>query len=118
MSAFEWDVQLDEEFRVWLEGLDESLQDHILSRANSLRTSGPHLGRPYVDTVKGSVFANMKELRIKFRNEPWRILFAFDPEQSAILLLGGNKQGDKRWYKKNIPIAEARFRRHLKQLEE
>ena len=118
MSSFEWDVQFDEDFRVWLEGLEEALQDQILIRVAPLREFGPQLGRPYVDTVKGSAFANIKELRVKFRNEPWRILFAFDPEQAAILLLGGNKEGDKRWYKKNIPIADARFRRYLKRREE
>jgi hypothetical protein len=60
----------------------------------------------------------MKELRVQFRGEPWRILFAFDPDRAAILLVGGNKRGDKRWYKKHLPIADARFRRHLERLEQ
>lgn len=68
--------------------------------------------------MKGAAFANMKELQVKFRNEPWRILSAFDPEQAAILLLGGNKEGDKRWYNKSIPFADERFRRHLNRREE
>ena len=59
----------------------------------------------------------MKELRVQFRGDPWRILFAFDPSRKAILLVGGNKRGDKRWYKTNIPIADGRYRRHLKRLE-
>jgi hypothetical protein len=49
---------------------------------------------------------------------PWRILFAFDPNRAAILLVGGNKRGDKRWYKKHLPIADERFRRHLERLEQ
>ena len=79
---------------------------------------GPHLGRPYVDTLEGSAFTNMKELRIQFHGDPWRVLFAFDPNCAAILLVGGNKQGDKRWYKKNLAIADGRFQRHLKRLEQ
>ncbi len=58
----------------------------------------------------------MKELCIQFRGDPWRILFAFDPNRAAVLLVGGNKRGDKRWYKKQIPIADARFKRHLEGL--
>jgi hypothetical protein len=83
-----------------------------------LRERGPQLGRPYVDTVENSVFTNMKELRVQFRGDPWRILFAFDPARAAILLVGGNKRGDKRWYKKNLPIADERFKQHLRRLEQ
>lgn len=60
----------------------------------------------------------MMELRIQFHGDPWRILFAFDPKRRAILLVGGNKRGDKRWYKKNLAIADERFQRHLKRLEQ
>jgi hypothetical protein len=59
----------------------------------------------------------MKELRVQFKGSPWRILFAFDPERKAILLVGGNKQGNKRWYKENIPIADKRFKDYLEQLK-
>ena len=86
------------------------------AHAGLLRERGPQLGRPYVDTVEASAFTNMKELRVQFRGDPWRILFAFDPNRAAILLVGGNKRGDKRWYKKHLPIADERFRRHLEQL--
>jgi hypothetical protein len=92
------------------------LQDEILAHTELLREHGPQLGRPYVDTVKGSAFPNMKELRVQFRGDPWRILFAFDPDRAAILLVGGNKRGDKRWYKKHLPVADARLRRHLERL--
>jgi len=114
----EWHVRLDEEFEEWLNGLDAELRNDILAHAALLKERGPNLGRPYVDTVEDSEFTNMKELRVQFRRDPWRILFAFDPNQAAILLVGGNKRGDKRWYKKHISIADERFRRHLKSLEE
>ena len=113
----EWDVQLDEDFAAWLAGLDTEVRNEIIAHANLLREHGPRLGRPYVDTLKGSAFPNMKELRVQFRGDPWRILFAFDPNRAAILLIGGNKRGDKRWYKKHLPIADEGFRRHLERLE-
>jgi hypothetical protein len=114
----EWDVQLDDDFAAWLAGLEADLRNEIIAHANLLRERGPRLGRPYVDRLEDSKFANMKELRVQFRGDPWRILFAFDPRRVAILLVGGNKRGDKRWYKKHLPIADERFRRHLKQLEQ
>jgi len=91
--------------------------EYILAYWNTLALYGPKLGRPYADTIKGSKFTNMKELRVQFKGDPWRILFAFDPKRRSILLIGGNKRGDKRWYEKNIPIADARFEKHLKQME-
>jgi hypothetical protein len=114
----EWDVQFDDEFSAWLISLKRDVRNEIIAATNLLREHGPQLGRPYVDTLEDSTFPNMKELRVQFRGDPWRILFAFDPERAAILLVGGNKRGDKRWYKKNLPIAEERFRRHLKRLNQ
>jgi hypothetical protein len=76
------------------------------------------LGRPQVDTLQGSSLPNLKELRVQIQGDPWRVLFVFDSKRRAIVLVGGNKRGDKRWYKKNIPLAEARYRRHLQQMED
>jgi hypothetical protein len=113
----EWEILLDEAFAEWIDGLDEELRIAILAHVVLLRRRGPQLGRPYVDTVQGSAFTNMKELRVQHRGDPWRILFAFDSNRTAILLVGGNKRGDKRWYKKFMPIADERYRRHLEGLE-
>ena len=113
----EWDVRFDVDCAAWFLGLSAALQDEILAHIILLRQRGPQLGRPYVDTLEASAFTNMKELRIQFHGEPWRILFAFDPARAAILLVGGNKQGDQRWYKKHLPIADERFRRHLERLK-
>jgi hypothetical protein len=113
----EWDIRFDDEFLAWFEELDEELQNEILAHIALLRERGPNLGRPYVDTVDGSEFTNMKELRVQFHGDPWRILFAFDPRRAAILLVGGCKRGDKRWYKRHIPIADERFQRHLDRLQ-
>ncbi|MGE3819083.1 MAG: type II toxin-antitoxin system RelE/ParE family toxin [Isosphaeraceae bacterium] len=111
-----WTVLFDEEFAAWFETVAEGLQDEILVRARLLQEFGPNLGRPHVDTLKGSKSPNLKELRIQHRGAPWRVIFAFDPKRSAILLVGGDKSGDKRWYAKHIEIAESRFERHLERL--
>jgi len=116
-NALEWEILFDDDFGACLDGLDAALRNEILAHTALLRERGPHLGRPYVDTVEGSAFSNMKELRVQFRGDPWRILFAFDPNRAAILLVGGNKRGDHRWYKKHLAIADERFKRHLKSLE-
>jgi hypothetical protein len=86
-----------------------------LAAIRVLRDRGPALGRPLVDTIEGSRHKNMKELRpgSTGRSEI-RVLFAFDLERQAILLVGGDKSGDwSRWYDVNIPVADDRFDAHL-----
>ena len=82
-----------------------------------LKTLGPNLGRPRVDHIKGSKHQNMKELRIQFKGDPVRVLFAFDPKRQAVLLLGGTKTGDKDWYRRNVPLADKELIVHLKEME-
>jgi hypothetical protein len=113
----EWEVLFDEEFDAWLDSVDQGLQDEVWVGVELLTEFGPNLGRPRVDTVKGSEYSNMKELRIQYHGDPWRVLFAFDPRRHAILLVGGKKRGDKRWYEEHIRIADKRFKRHLESLE-
>ena len=111
----EWLVDLHPEFRGWLDELmDNTLREEILKHAKALKYMGPGAGRPLVDTVKGSKFPNMKELRMQHAGDPWRFLFAFDPERHAIVLVGGNKAGKPDWYDVNIPIADARYADHLR----
>lgn len=84
-----------------------------------LEEQGPGLGRPLVDTIVGSRHNNMKELRpgSSGRSEV-RILFAFDPRRTAILLVAGDKHGAwQRWYKTNIPVADDRYDAHLDRLQ-
>jgi hypothetical protein len=117
-GLMEWIIIFHPAFRDWLYEQEEDVQDSILAGLGLLKQEGPLLGRPYVDTLQGSQYPNLKELRVQHSGEPWRILFAFDPIRQAIVLVGGNKTGDKRWYKKNIPIAEQRFAKHLETLED
>ncbi len=113
-----WTIIFHEAFRDWLYAQEEDVQDSIFAGIGLLKQEGPLLGRPYVDTLQGSQYPNLKELRVQHSGEPWRILFAFDPIRQAVVLVGGNKTGDARWYRKNIPIAERRFSQHLETLED
>jgi hypothetical protein len=112
-----WEIIFHDEFEVWFDQQDQALQEEIAAVLDVLSEEGPSLGRPYVDAIEESSFNKMKELRVQFKASPWRILFAFDPQRKAILLVGGNKQGNKRWYKENIPIADKRFKQYLEQLQ-
>ncbi len=114
----EWIVLLDIDFERWLDQQEVGLRREVVSKSQLLKQHGPSLGRPLVNTIKSSKISNLKELRIQYKGDPWRILFAFDPVRRAVLLVGGEKQGEKRWYEKNIQIAEERFKRHLEKMEE
>ena len=84
-----------------------------------LEEFGPQLGRPRVDTLKGSHHANMKELRFSAADGEWRVAFAFDPKRRAILLVAGDKSGgsEKRFYRELIRKADERFDAHLARLK-
>lgn len=102
----------------WLKTVDEVTFDLIGAAVEILAEQGPNLGRPLVDSVVASRHSNMKELRpgSSGRSEV-RILFAFDPQRAAILLVAGDKQGQwRRWYKTNIPIADEKYDTHLANL--
>jgi len=113
-----WIVEASDEFLSWLVSgqVDAAADEDIRAALIVLREMGPKLGRPLVDTLKGSRLPNLKELRVQSKGRPFRIFFAFDPARSAILLIGGNKQGDKRFYQRMIPVAEKIYRRHLQDL--
>ena len=112
----EWDIEYADEFDAWWGGLTEPEQEDVRAEVSLLRRFGPALGRPHVDSVDSSRHANMKELRIQHRGRPYRVLFAFDSRRTAILLIGGNKTGRGRWYKKFVPIADRLYDEHLKAL--
>jgi len=101
-----WNIEITAEFESWFAELPVAVQLATEHAITILEVAGPGLGRPQVDTVKGSKHANMKELRVQQGGKPWRIFFAFDPRRSAILLIGGCKAGDGRFYERMIPIAD------------
>jgi hypothetical protein len=113
-----WDVRFQDDFDLEFCGLPVDVQDQILSGARLLQDFGPSLGRPHVDTLKGSSFPNMKEMRFKAADGEWRVAFAFDPARAAILLVGGDKAGvtSRHFYTSLIATADRRFRDHLAEL--
>ena len=111
-----WEVEYTDQFERWWRGLTVEQQEALDARVMLLGEFGPALGRPVVDTIKGSRHAHMKELRAS-RGGALRVLFAFDPRRHAILLLGGDKTGAwSRWYEQAIPEADTLYDAHLEAL--
>ncbi|MBZ2188133.1 type II toxin-antitoxin system RelE/ParE family toxin [Alcanivorax sp. JB21] len=114
-----WRVETTDIFDRWFDHLDEKDRVNVLAGMLVLSRKGPMLSRPYADTVKGSEYSNMKELRIQSKGVPIRAFFAFDPQRSAILLCAGKKSGrSKRFYDEMILLADRAYRTHLRQLDE
>ena len=111
-----WEIEYTNQFGKWWDTHSAEEQESIAVSVGLLETLGPNLPRPHSDTIKGSKFNNMKELRTQHAGQPYRTLYAFDPKRTAILLIGGNKSGNKNWYKANVPIADQLFAQHLKKL--
>ncbi len=117
-GGVQWTVIWHPAVAEWRTTLDDNTFQQVLAALRELRDSGPALGRPLADTVKGSRHKNMKELRpgSAGRSEI-RILFAFDPERQAVLLVAGDKAGRwERWYKRNVPLADDRYDEHLERM--
>jgi len=113
-----WEVEFTDEFFAWWDGLDADEQDSVNFGVRLLQEQGPNLKRPQADTLEGSDFPNMRELRIQHHGRPYRVLYAFDPRRVGIRLLGGDKTGNARWYKEYVPKADAIYRQHLRELED
>ena len=115
-----WTVLFHPAFDAEFDVLVDELQDEMLAHAKLLAEFGPHLGRPTVDTLKGSQHANMKELRFSWSGQVWRVAFAFDPQRQAILLVGGDKGGadQRRFYKRLLTVADERYDDHLDTLSQ
>ncbi len=114
-----WIINFEDDFETEFDELNEMVQDECFAHLKFLEKFGPELGRPHVDTLKGSKHANMKELRFNADNGVWRLAFAFDPKRKAILLVCGDKSGgsEKRFYKELIKRADTRFDKHLLKLK-
>jgi hypothetical protein len=104
-------------FETWWNSLSEDEQVEISAKVELLQERGPTLPRPHADVITSSRHANMKELRGKVEDHHLRVLYAFDPRRTAVLLLGGDKTGDPNWYEKSVPMADDLFDQHLRQLE-
>jgi hypothetical protein len=114
----DWTVEFCDAFEPEFANLGEAIQDELLANAQLLEQFGPILGRPWADTLNGSKYPNMKELRFRVGGGVWRVAFAFDPERQAIVLVAGDKAGQdqKRFYKTLIKLADQRYKDHLETL--
>ncbi|MGL5969610.1 MAG: type II toxin-antitoxin system RelE/ParE family toxin [Kluyvera sp.] len=112
-----WDVETTDAFDMWFEVQATTLKEDMLAAMLILSEYGPQLGRPFADTVKGSTFPNMKELRIQHQGHPIRAFFVFNPARHAIVLCAGDKTGlnEKRFYKDMITLADTEYRKYLNQ---
>jgi hypothetical protein len=114
-----WEILRLPEVYDWELWLTPGNQTRVKRAFMLLRSHGPNLGRPHVDHLKGSAIRNLKELRIRGEGgSEFRMLFLFDGSRKAIVLVAGDKKGEwKKWYQKQIPVAEQRYLRYLKNLQ-
>ncbi|CAM3791753.1 hypothetical protein VA7868_03127 [Vibrio aerogenes CECT 7868] len=112
-----WNVVLRPMFLAWFQSLSSEDKVNVRASLELLKEKGPNLPRPHVDTLSNTKLKKLKELRVQSHGKPLRVFFAFDPERRCVVLCAGDKTGDKRFYKKMIPIAEDEFKEHLQEID-
>ena len=112
-----WEVEHTDEFEVWWDTLTLEEQESVAVSVGLLQAKGPHLPHPHSSGIAGSKHGHMRELRTQHAGRPFRTLYAFDPRRVAILLIGGDKTGDDRWYETFVPIADGLYDAHLLEIE-
>ncbi len=108
-----WDIEDPDEFGAWWETLDDAEQVSVAACVGLLEERGPQLGYPYSTHIAASRHGQMRELRIQHHGRAYRVLYAFDPRRVAMLLMGGDKTGNDRWYDEFVPVAERLYDEHL-----
>lgn len=111
------EVEFTDEFGDWWDSLTEAEQDSIAASVQLLEARGPHLPYPHSSGVRGSRHGHMRELRVQHAGRPYRVLYAFDPRRVGVLLIGGDKTGNDRWYEQFVPVADDLYDEHLRILE-
>ena len=111
-----WEVEFTNEFEDWWHGLTERQQDSLAASVGLLIRFGPRLQFPHSSGIKGSRHGAMRELRTQSGGCPLRTFYIFDPRRTAILLIGGDKTGDDRFYEKFVPIADDLYEQYLEEL--
>ena len=111
-----WVVEYTDEFGGWWACLTEDEQVSMSASVQLLEERGPSLSYPHSSGINGSRHGHMRELRTQQGGRPFRTLYAFDLRRIAILLIGGDKTGDNRWYDVHVPIADRLYDQHLEQL--
>ena len=111
-----WEVEYTEEFREWWIELTLSQQDAVESKVDLLGRHGPNLGFPHTSAIHGSRHSHMRELRIPSGRGQIRVFYAMDPRRTSILLIGGDKTGNDRFYEEYIPIADRLYDDYIEEL--
>lgn len=111
-----WEIEYTDEFGTWWDRLSDKEQNDIVAVVNLLAEKGSNLPFPYSSGIVGSKHSQMRELRVQSSGKPLRIFYAFDPRRTAILLIGGDKTGDDRFYEKYIPIADRLYGMYLEEI--
>jgi len=111
-----WNIEFTDEFGDWWEGLSLGEQESVRVNVELLAELGPALTRPHADTIPGSRVPNLRELRIQHEGRPYRVLYVFDPRRTGVLLIGGDKTGNQRWYEEFVPRAEGIYEQHLREI--
>jgi|SRR6476661_1374756 len=117
MKSAQWEVEFTDEFGEWWDDLTEEEQKSVALSVRLLQELGPALPFPHCSGIAGSKHARMRELRIQHQGRPYRVLYCFDPRRVAILLIGGDKTGDSRWYETYVPLADKIYTEHLRGLK-
>jgi hypothetical protein len=113
-----WEVEYTDEFEEWWETLSEAEQDAVTFSVGLLRSEGPSLKFPYSTDVRQSRHKSMRELRSQCKGRPLRTFYAFNPSRTAILLIGGDKTGDDRFYDIMVPLADRIYDAYLNEIQE
>lgn len=111
-----WEIEYTDEFGSWWSSLNEDEQESVAAYVRLLEMRGTSLPFPYSSGITGSKHSHMRELRVQHQGKPYRVLYAFDPRRVALLLIGGDKTGNDRWYEKHVPIADTLYEAHLQTL--
>jgi hypothetical protein len=112
-----WEVEYTDEFGEWWDSLTVGQQAKLRSSVLLLREFGPALEFPHSSKINRSAYPEMRELRVQCGGKPLRVLYAFNPARTAILLIGGDKTGNDRWYEINVPRADRIYAQHLIELK-
>ena len=111
------EVLVTDEFSDWYMALAKTDSAAVDRVVGLLEVQGIQLGSPYTSQVKGSRYA-LRELRVQSGGKPLRVFYAFDPQRQAVLLIGGDKSGDDRFYEVFVPRAERLWEEYLDETKE
>ena len=111
-----WEVEFTDQFAEWWADLTESQQDVVAGKVQLLMERGPSLSYPHSSDIRGARHGAMRELRAQASGNPLRVFYAFDPRRTAILLIGGDKTGNDRFYAEYIRLADNLYDDYLDDL--